>query len=157
MIKTYHSVPSIGYSFYEIRNKLKPEYRNKTKNEIRELCKNKVKISEEIDVPVFMYTGDTTNEVFLNKNIPWNEFKLIITECTFINDLTYGNENANELADRNKHNSFEYILPVIQKHKNVTFALCHWSTRYKTDDLKLFFKLKNIPNIIPIIDSHNCI
>lgn len=149
-------IPSVGYSFYEIRNKLKPEYKHKTKNEIRELSKNKVNVSESIDVPIFAYTGYITNEVFLNKDVPWNEFKLIITECTFINDLTFS-ENANELANIKKHNSFEYILPIIQKHKNATFALCHWSTRYKIDDLRLFFKLKNIANIIPIIDSHNCI
>jgi len=46
------------------------------------------------------------------KTFPWNDFKFIITECTFINDLTI---NANELADKKMHNSYKKLLPAIKK------------------------------------------
>lgn len=150
VFKTYHIVPSVGYSVSEYRNKLKDEFKGMDKKEFKKLRESGVEITHEVLIPIFAYTGDTTNQVFDNDKINWNDHKFIITETTYINELT---EDAIELSETNQHNNIGNIEQVASKYPDTTFAVCHWSARYSRDDLIEYFKRKNYKNIVPLISN----
>eukprot|EP01111_Echinosteliopsis_oligospora_P017141 TRINITY_DN7332_c0_g1_i2.p1 TRINITY_DN7332_c0_g1~~TRINITY_DN7332_c0_g1_i2.p1 ORF type:complete len:196 (-),score=39.89 TRINITY_DN7332_c0_g1_i2:287-874(-) len=63
-VQCVHSVPSIGYCFYDRRKKLKEEYKNLKGAEIAKLRKEGIEVSEDVNHPLFAFMGDTTIEVF---------------------------------------------------------------------------------------------
>jgi ribonuclease Z len=160
IIKCFHTVPCIGYGFNEIRTCLKPEiiqilndhiksYDISKMNEnqiqklktqkIIELKKGGMIINDEYEYAHFCYIGDT-NEYIL-KNPILNKFKLIMIECTFID-----NDHFKE-AQNNRHMHWNHLKPYINSHPEMTFILYHFSFRYDKLYIKNFFINENIKNV----------
>ena len=147
VFQTIHGITSVGYALSEITNKLKKEFIGLQGTKLKKLRDSNIELTEKITNNLIIYTGDTHNKIFENiQQINWNNYKAIITECTYIEGLS-SDCNVYELAEKNCHNVLENLELVSQMYPNPLYILCHWSTRY---DKK---KLKNIliRNIIKIL------
>ena len=137
-----HSVDSIGFGINEIKNSLKSEFKDLSSKEIAILKKNGIEITEKIVVPILLFISDTSSAVL--PNLPFYNYKLIIIECTFIED-----EHYQEAINR-KHIHWNDLKTYISKYSNSQFILTHFSSRYKDEYLieKEIELKEEYPNII---------
>ena len=137
-VKAYdldHSVPTRGYGLFETRDKLLPEYQNCTSKELIEL-KKKVRITHQVRIPPILFAFDTSIEPFL-KNKELFQFPVIVVECTFFKE-------EDKETQRSKHIHWSDIKPIVEKNPQINFILTHFSMRYSVEEIKEFFKDKNV-------------
>lgn len=143
IVQCHHTVPSVGYAFYEKRTKLKNEYRHCKGEEIRRLRKDGATISEDVFVPLFAFLGDTTPMVFDRQfhsgQVLLEQMPLIICECTFL---------EGEQSDDKGHTHWHGLRPIIERHPHITFLLIHFSMKYKADDIVKFFENEQLKNVL---------
>jgi ribonuclease Z len=108
---------------------------------IIELKKQGININEDFEHPLMCYLGDT-NEYIL-KNPILDKFKLIMIECTFLDD-----DHIKEAKD-NRHMHWIHLKTYVILHPDTTFILYHFSFRYTKVYIKSFFEKENINNIYP--------
>lgn len=127
---TYHRVPSLGYTVYESKNKLREEYRNFSQNEILNAKKEGYEISEINSSPIFSYSGDTKIEYVLNHD-DVRKSKILFLECTYIDDKKdilkareWGHTHLFEIAEN------------AQAFENEKLVLIHFSPRYSYNYIK---------------------
>jgi ribonuclease Z len=142
-----HGVPSIGFGLIEKRLKLKAEYAQLPGKELGNLKKSGVEINYEVEMPFFLYLGDTSEKVLLDENIL--KYRTIMIECTFLL------EEESEQATMTKHMHWKHLYPFIQAHSEIFFVIYHFSQRYKAEEIKAFFEpfLKEMSNFHPWISS----
>jgi ribonuclease Z len=141
IIKCTHSVPCDGYGFIEIRRKLKPELADLPQSELKTLIKSKIEITDQVEVPILLYLGDTDHRILTDPKLV--KYRTIIIECTFL-DPDHIKESA-----KTKHMHWSNLEPYIRSHPEITFILIHFSSRY-TDEYKTkFFKSVDLTNIHP--------
>jgi ribonuclease Z len=142
--QTDHTVTSIGFAFYAIREKLKEEYTSLAPSVLKELRKDEsvwTKCLESIKVPQLIYTGDTRIAIFKTEDsIQWNSFPIIITECTYVRELLPSSMNAKEEASKRGHIELASLKEVARIYPNPLFVLVHFSDRHSKNDLKKFFE-----------------
>ena len=146
IFKCYHQVPCVGYGVYNKRKKLKEEYSKLSGKEIAELRKQGVDINYDLINKLFVYLGDTGKEIFENKE--WEkivEYPTIIIECTFILDEEI------EKARKTNHIHWKDLEQIVDKYKDNSFILIHFSQRYDNSEIRKFFEEKNKKNVIPWI------
>lgn len=78
-------------------------------------------------INTLVYTGDTMNYAFLHNDL--TNYKYIITECTFIQDLS-PNINVDQYCKDKTQIHLDNILKIKEQYKNIIFILCHWFTSY---------------------------
>lgn len=139
VIECDHTVPSVGYLFYERRSKLKEEYKNMEGKELAKLKKQNVQVSQEVLVPLFAFLGDTLPTVFEKYPVLFT-FPHIITECTFLHG---------EQAESKGHTHWSGLKPIVEQHPEVNFVLIHWSCSHKNEEIVEFFKKEGLKNVIP--------
>lgn len=134
--KTTHRIPSLGYTLFEKKKKLKPEHKDKSQTELIQLKRNKVEI-ENIEVnPIFSFTGDTTTDVFQECN--W----LLDSQILFI-EVTYLDERKNiEHARKWGHIHIDELLPIIANSKCEKIVFIHASGRYSPREVTNIFNSK---------------
>jgi len=140
-IETFHNVPSIGYQICESRKKLREEFKSKTKEELIELNKNKADIYENILIPIFIYTGDTTTK-WIEMNQQLLNTPLIITDCTFIEAINRTPINEKDY----QHSTLEKLVPYIKLNEKTQFMLTHLSPKYDTNEILNEFNKYNLTN-----------
>ena len=140
--KLDHKVESIGFGISEYQNKLKNQSADLSSKEIGKLKKQNVEITENVKVPILLFISDTSSRIL--RTLPFNEYQLVIIECTFIEE-----EHYQESVNR-KHIHWLDLKPYIELNPNTKFILGHFSCRYKDEYLiETEQKLKeNTPNII---------
>lgn len=136
-----HTVPTIGYGLIELRDKLKLEYNGLEPHEIVVLKKKGVCISQQIEIPLICYLGDTTHVIFDNNATIFN-YPNIVVECSFLLD------NDKKEADKRLHMHWQNLQPIISKNPSNNFILIHFSLRYTDTQIEEFFKDKLIENMI---------
>ena len=124
VMKTRHTVPSVGYVVSERRKKLKPQYLELSGDQIRDLRKGGTEITEERRLPLIGFTGDTS-PLGLDDNPMFYEAKILITEMTFIAD-----DHRKELIHKNGHMHLDDFVAREDKFKNEIVIAGHFSTRY---------------------------
>mmetsp|Transcript_15179 Transcript_15179/g.38553 ORF Transcript_15179/g.38553 Transcript_15179/m.38553 type:complete len:227 (-) Transcript_15179:76-756(-) len=152
-----HVVPCVGFAFSQKRTKLKQEYAAKTGAEIGQLRRTGTEVTEEVEVPRFVYMGDTNVAVFAKQ--PWLfDFPIIIVECTFL----YENPDIGVAArcERDGHICWELGLEeVVMAHPDVTFVLIHFSLRYSEEDIFAYFRkrseTRNLSNVVIFVGDMN--
>ena len=139
-------IKKVGYGVYNKRKKLKEEYSKLSGKEIAELRKQGVDINYDLINKLFVYLGDTGKEIFENKE--WEkivEYPTIIIECTFILDEEI------EQARKTNHIHWKDLEQIVDKYKDNSFILIHFSQRYDNSEIRKFFEEKNKKNVIPWI------
>lgn len=140
-VKCCHSVPCLGFGLNQIKNKLKNEYRSCTKKELLEIKNANIPIHDEVFQPIIMYLGDTNIDVFKENEEEIFKYLYIVVECTFLFD-----EHLS-VAIASRHMHWLHLEPIIDSHPDVQFILIHFSPRYSSLDLTVFFKTHSKNNI----------
>jgi ribonuclease Z len=83
--RTYHPVPSCGYSVISTVEKLKEAYKATPGPEIGRLRKSGVQVTESFERRILSVTGDTLPEV-LDKQPQILESETLLMECTFLDE-----------------------------------------------------------------------
>ncbi len=133
LFKCNHRIPTVGYGFSIIKDKLKEEYLGLSGKEIVELKKHNV-ITRKVIEPKFVYLCDTDIDVFkINKLETILSYPTIFIECTFILPDEIDN------ASSTKHIHWEQLRPYVLNNKNNMFILFHFSQRYSDAEIEEFF------------------
>lgn len=127
---TRHTVPSLGYTVWERRKKLKPEYQGLSGDQIRDLRLSGVEVSGEVRIPLVCYTGDTAPEG-LDACPSVYSAKILITEMTFFRP-----EHRKEKIHKFGHTHLDDILERADKFQNELLIFAHFSTRYHEDQIR---------------------
>ena len=145
-VGAFHSIPTVVYGITLIKEKLDPQYSSLSGKELCALKKSGQKITIEVFDKKICYVLDTSIEI-LEKHDFLLEYHVILIECTFLLD------DEIEMAIKKKHIHWMQLKPYVEKYRNNTFILTHFSLRYKDSEIKDFFdkvkKQDNINNIIP--------
>ena len=146
-LKMVHRVPCLGYSIFKIQEKLKKEYEGIPGREIGNLRKAGIEVTQSQEVPFLCFLGDTTDEVFQSHPEILEQHKVIIVECSFID------EGSMERARETTHMHWENLRVYVEAHPDVMFVLTHFSLKYSSLDLREFFcqQQKRYDNIHPML------
>lgn len=126
--KSTHRVPTLGYTLFEEKKKLKKEFYAATKSEILQLKEKNIEIETISQNPIFSYTGDTTAEVF--NLCPWLlNTKVLFTEVTYLDE-----RKTIEHAKQWGHIHLDEIIPILQKSCCEKIMFCHISSRYSLQE-----------------------
>jgi ribonuclease Z len=148
VIDCHHGhTPSVGYAFSLKYRKLASHLEGVEKSIIARMAQNGEIVSEEKELPLFLFLGDTTPEVF-NPTNPHSAdqylrqgWRLVFVECTFISD------DEVENAMRTGHTHWKQLKPIIENYSEVTFVLIHFSRRYHKKEIEEFFSHESVRNI----------
>ncbi len=124
-----HSVPAVSFLICEIRKKLKPEYRNLSEREIVALKQSGVEITNEVQLPLVAYLGDTRG-ISVDSHPLLKKCKLLICECTFITP------EHRERAKRTKHLHLDMIPILLEEFESEHIVLNHFSRRYTPEFIR---------------------
>ncbi|MDR0522520.1 MAG: metal-dependent hydrolase [Planctomycetaceae bacterium] len=127
VVKTDHSIPSVGYIVWERRKKLKPEYQSLSEQEIRQLAAELrlagKQVSAEIRFPRVAYLGDST-PLGLDNNPAMYEADILITEMSFA-----AKRHRSDKIHRYGHIHLDDIIDRRDKFRNGLIIASHFSTR----------------------------
>ena len=135
--ETVHPIASQGYLILSTKQKLKDKYLTLKGNEIKALKMDGVEITDTVDVPEIMFTGDTTME-FLHSSFPQEviqeglKAKLVCLECTFVND-----DVSPADAKRFGHTHVRDIAENAERFRECdSILLIHFSARYTREEIR---------------------
>ena len=120
--ETVHTVPSLGYTLLERRNKLQEQYVGLPQEKLVELKKQGTEISQTLMIPLVCYTGDTAWGPHFDRDDVLNA-KVLITECTFME------RGHRKRAGVGKHLHLEHILDLLERSTAEAVVLTHLSRR----------------------------
>ncbi len=124
-----HSVPAVSYLICEVRNKLKPEYRHLSGKEIVALKNSDVEITNEEQLPLVAYLGDTRG-ITIDAHPLLKKCKLLICECTFLTP------EHRERAKKTKHIHLDMLPSFLDQFESDYIVLNHFSRRYTPEFIR---------------------
>lgn len=128
---TVHRVRSQGYTLFESRKRLKPEFVGTPGRELGRMRREGIAFEDEFEVPLFTLTGDTQAKVLDRMPQSSLEAKVVAIECTFLGDVSHreaikkGHVHIDLLAQR--ADKFEAAEAIV---------LYHFSKRYRNKDIE---------------------
>jgi len=128
---TRHTVPSLGYTIIDRREKLRPDLlaQNLPGHILRQMKDRGEQITYQLDVPMVAYTGDTSMaETLLQDGV--RDAKILITECTFFEP---GHRQRASVGQHLHINDLREALPHM---RNELILLSHLSRRTHMRDAK---------------------
>ncbi len=134
-----HSVPCMGYVIWERRRKLRVEYQGLSGDQIRDIRLSGVDVTNEVRIPIFAYSGDTTPEG-LDANPVMYEAEVLVTEMTFV-----APGHRKEKIRKHGHTHLDDIVARRDLFKNKHIICGHFSTRYNDQQILRWVK-KSIPD-----------
>ena len=150
--RAVHVVPTQGYGIWERRQKLKPEFQGLSGEQIRDLKAADEVVTDDHDVPLMAFTGDTLPEVVERESVV-REARVLVMECTFIDDRVSvasardsGHVHLFELAER------------AELFQNETILLTHFSARFTAEEIEKALD-KHLPpglreRVVPLTSAH---
>jgi ribonuclease Z len=134
--ETFHRVPSQGYTVWEARSRLLPEFRQLPGERLGELRRQGVEISESYHVPLLSFTGDTRVEV-LERTPELQQTECLVIETSFLDERVpvaqareMGHIHLDEVVERRE------LLP----KTDVVFS--HFSARYSAHEIARLLRQK---------------
>lgn len=126
---TYHRVPSHGYTIFEKKKHLKPEYRALAPQDLGKLRKDGVALDEHVNEPIVSFTGDSKIEFLDTPDV--RNSKVLFMEVTYW-DAKKPVSNAREWG----HIHLDEVIPRLESLKCEKIVFIHASARYSTPYLK---------------------
>ena len=133
---TLHRVPSVGYTVYERRKRLRSEFAAKSQAEIIALKRGGADVDERFDEPIASFTGDTRID-FLDGAPDAARSRILAIEVTYF-DAQKSVANAREWG----HIHLDELVPRLDAIKAEKIVLIHASARYSTKQIKLILDEK---------------
>lgn len=141
-----HRIDCLGYSIFNVRKTLKEEFVGLPGKEIGRLRKEGTEITTSREEPFVCFLGDTTHGVFERYPLLLQQHKIVIVECSFIDDASV------ERSKVTKHMHWNFLRPFVEAHPRTLFVLTHFSLKYSSLELRRFFceqsKHKNIHTML---------
>jgi len=129
-LPTTHTIDSVGFVVHQRRHKLKREFLDLPGEKIRDLKLAGTEITNEIRVPVFAYTGDTSPKG-LDDNPVFFDAKILVAEMTFV-----APEHRKDKIHKHGHTHIDDWRNRAQRFKNELIIAGHLSTRYNTTQVR---------------------
>jgi ribonuclease Z len=122
-----HTLPSLGYTLFDVRKKLKPEFQGRPGMELAQLRKDGVTFEDEVWVPRLTFIGDSTIEtLYREKHV--GQSRILFLEVTYLMD------DDRDLARQRGHTHLEDVLEFLRDCPDVLqnqhIVLKHFSMRY---------------------------
>jgi ribonuclease Z len=122
-----HTLPSLGYTLFDVRKKLREEFQGRPGLELAALRKQGVAFEDEVWVPRFTFIGDSTIETL------YRERHVGQSRILFL-EVTYLLEDDRDLAKQRGHTHLDDILEFLAECPDVLqnphIVLKHFSMRY---------------------------
>jgi ribonuclease Z len=124
-----HRVPTVGYLFSEVKEKLLDEFAGMAGSEIAGLRAAGTRVTRREEVPLLAYPGDCGVEIF--DAVPQLfDARVLLLECSFL--LPEDRDRAREYA----HIHLEDIVARADLFRNEALVLTHFSQRYRPDEIR---------------------
>lgn len=124
-----HKIPSVGYTVWTSKQKLKEEFKSFSRNELITARKQGVHITEDISTPVITFTGDTIFAGMVD-NPHFFKSQILIMECSYLGDIT------KEDCVTRGHICLADILENKSLFHNEYLVLTHFSKKYSSVQIK---------------------
>jgi ribonuclease Z len=124
-----HRVPTVGYLFSEVRQKLRDEYTSLSGEEIARLRAKGTEVTRREEVPLLAYPGDCGAEIF--EAAPQIlSARVLLLECSFL--MPDDRDRAREYA----HIHVDDLVARAELFQNEVVVLTHFSQRYRPDEIR---------------------
>lgn len=127
------TIPALGFTAIEVRQKLIPEYQDLTGPQLVELKRQGVPITRRLEIPLITYCGDTAAGPFLELDFVRNS-KVLLLECTFV-ELDH-----RDRARAGHHLHVSDLRDILPKLANERIVLIHLSRRTNLGVAKALLK-----------------
>jgi ribonuclease Z len=124
-----HRVPTVGYLFSEVRQKLRDEFAGLSGEEIARLRAEGTAVTRREEVPLLAYPGDCGAEIF-DAAPQILSARLLLLECSFL--LPEDRERAREYA----HIHVDDLVERAALFRNEAVVLTHFSQRYRPEEIR---------------------
>jgi ribonuclease Z len=141
VLRTDHSIPSVGYVVWERRKRLKPELQSLSEAEIRKLAIAGHQVSAEIRFPRVAYLGDSTPKG-LDDNPDMYEADILIMELSFV-----ARRHKSEKIHRRGHIHLDDLLERQGKFRNGLIVASHFSTRCTDREIEKIVR-RRLPDML---------
>lgn len=139
--KVQHTVPAMGFTVWERRKKLKPEYQGLSGDEIRDVRLSGAEVSEERRTCRLAYLGDSTIGG-LDANPDMYQAEILIMEMTFLLPEHQGN-----LIRKMGHIHLDDVVSRTDRFENEVVIAGHFSSRYHPRQIRSIVE-KRIPDML---------
>ncbi len=124
-----HTLPSLGYTIYDYKEKLKPEYDGTPGRLLGDLRRSGTQITNPVETPLVTYVGDCTAATLpIEADMPVS--RVLIIESTFVDDAHY------DLAEKRGHLHIDDLAKMGDALGHEHIVLTHFSRRYQGSDIK---------------------
>jgi ribonuclease Z len=124
-----HRVPTVGYLFSEVRQKLLDDLAGKDGRQIAELRAGGVAVTRREEIPLLAYPGDCGEEIF--EACPeLFRARVLLLECSFL--FPDDRDRAREYA----HIHLDDVLARADRFENEAIVLTHFSQRYSPEEIR---------------------
>jgi ribonuclease Z len=124
-----HRVPTVGYLFSEVKQKLLDELAGRSGEEIAALRKQGAPVTRREEVPLLAYPGDCGREIF-DAAPQLYKTRVLLLECSFV--LPEDVDRARDYA----HIHLDDIAERADLFENEAIVLTHFSMRYRTEQIR---------------------
>jgi ribonuclease Z len=138
---TTHTIPSLGYTVWDRRFKLKEEYHGLPGDRIRDLRLGGTEVTREVRTPLLAYTGDTSPGG-LDNYPPVFEAKVLITELSFVRP-----KHRREKIHKFGHMHLDDLVERADRFRNELIICAHFSTRYHPQEVRRIVDAKLPPGL----------
>ncbi len=125
--KVDHTLPSLGYTLFDVRKKLKAEFQGRPGRELAELRRKGVTFEDEVWLPRMTFIGDSTiDTLYRERHV--GESRILFLEVTYLM------EDERDIARQRGHTHLEDLLAFLRECPDVLnnqhIILKHFSMRY---------------------------
>ncbi len=124
-----HRVPTVGYLFSEVRQKLLPELAGRDGSEIAALRASGAPVTRREEIPLLAYPGDCGEEIF-DACPELFQARVLLLECSFL--FPGDRDRAREYA----HIHLDDVLSRAERFENEAVVLTHFSQRYGPAEIR---------------------
>jgi ribonuclease Z len=136
-----HSIPTVGYTIFHHKRKLRDEYLSCTGNQIMELRLGGTEVTREVFDPKISFTGDCLGETLWEQRHIWDS-ETVVCECTFLED------DEEPMARKKGHTHLAHLIRTLQaigpEMRCQRIILSHFSMKYSKKQI-LGILEKHIP------------
>lgn len=124
-----HRVPTVGFLFREVKQKLKAEFAGVPGRELAALRRRGIEVTRREETPLLAYPGDCDRGIF-DAAPEILRARVLLVECSFV--FPEDVERARVYA----HLHLEDFIENAERFQNEAIVLTHFSQRYRPEEIR---------------------